>query len=451
MDGPHSLSPLSGVATGGAAAGRVAQSVVAEDGFSPGTVRSSGGRAVRDADEAELAPHGLPAALPAGEWVVWQGAPRWLPLARQVFHIGWIGAYFALLAAWALGSAVFAPAAEGGVLASLLASLTGIGVSAALVIGLLALLAWLSMRTTVYTITNRRIVMRIGIALSKTIDIPFGVIDSVGLKTDRDGSGNLSIQLNENTGIAYLMVWPHTRPFKLKRPQPMLRAVPNVGAVAERLAERLRADAALRNAAAAAEDDRSLAAGAAGATGADGAAGADMVGSEEAPAGPREPVIAPRVPLFAAMGLVVFSLLAVAISSLATSTAPDPANAPTPYAVHSIDFKALGDFRYDVVTLDDGQSIAVVEPGRDGFLSNALRSFRRTRDLRSLPLDAPYQFIEWDTGRATLSDPTTDQHIQVDSFGPIRTGAMQALNSLRTIRPTGPAAGAPLPKSAVPS
>ena len=48
--------------------------------------------------EWEAAP-GLPSALPAGERVVWQGAPDWRSLAVHAFHVRKVAIYFALMLA----------------------------------------------------------------------------------------------------------------------------------------------------------------------------------------------------------------------------------------------------------------------------------------------------------------------------------------------------------------
>jgi hypothetical protein len=44
--------------------------------------------------------------------------------------------------------------------------------------------------------------------------------------------------------LAYLVLWPHVRPWRLQAPQPMLRAIDDVAAVADLLAEALAADTA---------------------------------------------------------------------------------------------------------------------------------------------------------------------------------------------------------------
>lgn len=166
---------------------------------------------------------GLPGHLPAGERILWQGSPEWRALARTAFHTRLVAGYFAVLTAVALGFAL-----SNG-------SYIGVGMTAALgVVGvaLLHLLAWGSARTTIYTLTNRRIVMRIGIAVPKCINLPLGMIASVDLAARTDGTGDLPLTLLGAPKLGYLALWPHARPVKIARPQPMLRSVPDAEAVA---------------------------------------------------------------------------------------------------------------------------------------------------------------------------------------------------------------------------
>ena len=112
---------------------------------------------------------GLPEKLPAGEHIIWQGAPSWWEMAKHIFHIRGAGIYFLILIVWRVGSH-----APDGVRQAVVTALSLLPV-AMVGLGLLGLLAWLCSRTSVYTITNRRIVMRIGVALPTAINIPFGV------------------------------------------------------------------------------------------------------------------------------------------------------------------------------------------------------------------------------------------------------------------------------------
>lgn len=175
---------------------------------------------------------GLPADLPEGEHIVWQGAPDWKAMAKRVFHVPLVGLYFGGLAAWRVTDAVAAGASLGAALQSAL----WVTPLAAAAIGLLAGLAWLNCRTTVYTITNRRIVMRFGAALTKAINIPFSIIESADLKAFADGGGDLSLTLVKPNKISYVMLWPHARPGKISAPQPTFRAIPNAREVGAKLA-----------------------------------------------------------------------------------------------------------------------------------------------------------------------------------------------------------------------
>ncbi|MFO1330575.1 MAG: photosynthetic complex putative assembly protein PuhB [Rubrivivax sp.] len=178
--------------------------------------------------------HGLPQRLPAGERLLWQGTPRWTVLARRVFHVDWAAGYFALMLAW-----VFAATwqEQGDVLPALRA-LRWVGPLALAALAMLLGLAWLTARNTVYTITDRRVVMRIGIVLTVAYNLPLTRIDAADLRwLGRDGVGDLALTLEPATRIAWLHLWPHARPWHVRRTQPMLRALPDAAAVAALLTE----------------------------------------------------------------------------------------------------------------------------------------------------------------------------------------------------------------------
>ena len=100
-------------------------------------------------------------------------------------------------------------------------------------------LAWLSARTTIYTVTSKRVVMRIGMALPITLNLPYTKIDSADLRLYRDGTGDLPLVLTKEDRIAWAVLWPHARPFRLRHPEPMLRAVPDAEQVGACLASAL--------------------------------------------------------------------------------------------------------------------------------------------------------------------------------------------------------------------
>lgn len=181
---------------------------------------------------------GLPQTLPAGERLIWQGSPDWRGVAQRVFHARKIGLYFVLLALWQLGMRLTGQetwtAAVMGMLESLLLGCVALAI--------LTGLAWQTARTTVYTITSRRVVMRFGIALPMTINVPYCTIESAALKLNADGTGEISLALAPDYRFAYLILWPHVRPWRFGRTQPTFRALPAAASVAVTLSRALAAD-----------------------------------------------------------------------------------------------------------------------------------------------------------------------------------------------------------------
>jgi hypothetical protein len=93
-------------------------------------------------------------------------------------------------------------------------------------------LAWLTARTAVYTVTDRRVVMRIGIVLTLTFNLPLRTIETAAMRQGPNGHGDIVLALKGPDHIAWLHLWPHARPWHLTRTQPMLRALPQVANVA---------------------------------------------------------------------------------------------------------------------------------------------------------------------------------------------------------------------------
>ena len=178
---------------------------------------------------------GLPAPLPEGETILWQGSPETWAMARRAYHVGQIGVYFAALAAWSL----YGAHAAGGPWGEALTTALRLAALAAGAAGILCLLAWLTARTTIYTITSRRVVLRFGIALPISLNLPFAQIDGAGLRVWRDGTGDIPLTLRKGQRAAYLVLWPHVRPWRLTRSEPMLRGIPDPASVAQILGRAL--------------------------------------------------------------------------------------------------------------------------------------------------------------------------------------------------------------------
>jgi Bacterial PH domain len=179
---------------------------------------------------------GLPGKLPPGERVLWKGAPDWKGLAIRALHVRKVAIYFLLIALWKGASAAAAgqPAAEALSRAGMMVLF---GAAAA---GILALIALAYARTTVYTLTDRRVVIRTGVALPTTLNLPFARIDAASLKLFGDNTGDIPLTPNKADRVPAVLLWPHMRPWRLRRPEPMLRSVPDAVHVAALLTTALK-------------------------------------------------------------------------------------------------------------------------------------------------------------------------------------------------------------------
>lgn len=188
----------------------------------------------------------LPEDLPEDEAILWQGRPHWRGLAVRALHARKVAVYFALVALWMAGDSL---ATGAGWAAALAEGLSQVAIGG-LALAVLATLAWFMGRTAVYTLTDRRLVLRIGVALPVTVNLPFARVDAADVRRYRDGTGDLVLTLAPGDRVSYLLFWPHVRPWSFDRPKPALRCVPDVDDVAECMAQALAASQGRREAAA---------------------------------------------------------------------------------------------------------------------------------------------------------------------------------------------------------
>jgi hypothetical protein len=111
---------------------------------------------------------GLPEKPPQGELILWQGRPDAWALARDAYKIRWFAAYFALVVLWRAGAAF----ADGGLSLALAIGLPYLALGL-LGLGVIYFLAWVQARSTTYTLTTARVVLRVGAALPVTFNLPF--------------------------------------------------------------------------------------------------------------------------------------------------------------------------------------------------------------------------------------------------------------------------------------
>lgn len=175
---------------------------------------------------------GLPEAPPDGEEVLWQGRPRALSLARDALNLYWIAGYFVLLAVWRVG----ASSADMPLTQALPLGVPFL-VSGVIACAVLFVIALILARTTMYTITSARVAMRVGAALTVTLNLPFSKIESADLSVRGDGTGTIAFTTVGDTRLSFLVLWPHVRPWRFSRTQPAMRAIPNAHEAAQIFAE----------------------------------------------------------------------------------------------------------------------------------------------------------------------------------------------------------------------
>lgn len=175
---------------------------------------------------------GLPEALPKGEHILWQGRPNSLRLAKDAWKLNWVLGYFLLLAglrvALSAGSFPFTQALGHGIPFLVAGALAGT---------ILYIMAVVQARSTIYTLTNKRVAMRIGAALTMTLNLPYVQIRNAELMLRKSGFGTITFDLMGDMRFSYLMTWPHTRPWRFAQPQPAFRSIPDARRVAAIFAE----------------------------------------------------------------------------------------------------------------------------------------------------------------------------------------------------------------------
>ncbi|NDG47528.1 MAG: PH domain-containing protein [Rhodospirillales bacterium] len=184
---------------------------------------------------------GLPERLPAGENLLWQGRPQGRGLTARAMGLRAITWYFGALLALQAGLGVYHGAGlvqiTGGLVISGLIGLVGLG--------LLWSIGRAAARGAIYSITDKRVVMRVGIALPMILNIPFAVIESVARVTHADGTEDVVLRIMKPARISWIALWPHVRTASILHPEPMLRALPQADGAAQILARAIAASACL--------------------------------------------------------------------------------------------------------------------------------------------------------------------------------------------------------------
>ena len=195
--------------------------------------RKTDGRAKMSEDDFAVEPiEGLPELLPKGEVILWQGRPNWWRLTIESLKLWWVIGYFGLLAAWRFLTIIdYMPL---GTSLSLSIPFLFVGGFVGL---LLCIVGFTQARATLYTITNRRVAMRIGAALTVTLNLPFTQIDNAAVAKKRGGFGNIALETAGRAKFSYFVLWPHARAWYFRKPQPTLRCIADIDEVSSILGQ----------------------------------------------------------------------------------------------------------------------------------------------------------------------------------------------------------------------
>jgi putative photosynthetic complex assembly protein len=351
--------------------------------------------------DSEAAP-GIPAPLPASERVLWRGGPDWKVLARSKFHLLKLAAYFVVV----LVIYQVVQVNRGMAAADIVAGSLGFALLASVALGIVAAFARATARSTVFTVTNRRLIVRCGVALPLSMNLPFSKVVSAEYCDLGNGYGNIALLPAPDSRASYVLLWPYVRPWRLLRIQPMLRAIPDASYVADQLGKALEADAIERESRP--PEPARLAPSASDA-------------AEKPRRGERRWKPYPTVPLATAAGLVILTVIGTGIVSM-TGNRPAPSMPSDVVASVDLRFDDMVDGSVNVVDAGSGEVLDTIEPGANGFLRSTLRGLALARTDAGGDRDTAFSLQQTSEGQLLLLDPVTLRSVDLWAFGETNAG-----------------------------
>lgn len=186
-----------------------------------------------------VGPDGEVSRLPAGERVLWTGAPEQRALARYFLRERWVLGFVGLSCALGVGDAVQHGGA--GMLPRLIGVTTLCLLLATIALASIRFFAWRLAKSSKYVITDKRVFFNIGIVLRADANIPYSSVDGVGLLRRGDGSGDLMVTLSGTEEIPWLLLFPHMTWRGSRRGRPTFRALKDPQGAADAVVGALRA------------------------------------------------------------------------------------------------------------------------------------------------------------------------------------------------------------------
>jgi putative photosynthetic complex assembly protein len=134
----------------------------------------------------------------------------------------------------------------------------------------------------------------------------------------------------------------------------------------------------------------------------------------------------PRSALLAAAALVAMALVSAAVTrSMGAYVMERPPSTVTASA--DLRFADRDDGAVTVSRVPEGSTIAVLDPGTNGFVRGVLRGLARERRFRGVGAEEPFRLTRWADGRLSLEDLSTGRSIELRAFGPTNEDAFARL------------------------
>ena len=113
------------------------------------------------------------------------------------------------------------------------------------IVGVLLGLSLVYGKSTIYTLTNRRVILRTGAAVQIHVNFPLEQIASADLQVFSDGTGDIALKLENSDRLYWLLLWPNVRSWWVRPLQPLLRGLRDFELAASALASAASAESAV--------------------------------------------------------------------------------------------------------------------------------------------------------------------------------------------------------------
>ena len=166
-------------------------------------------------------------AIPEGERILWKGKPSFWGFSWYFFGLKLLAFYLIILSVVFAARLTVTDFFTAFVVDFLPFLLSGILTSC-----ILMALAKIQSQSSVYIITENRVIIKSGAALSFLISMPFKKIKAVNLQKRKGSLGTISFELNSGKRVPYISCWPSVRPWRFKKTEPAFSCIENVDEVA---------------------------------------------------------------------------------------------------------------------------------------------------------------------------------------------------------------------------